>query len=148
MCMSKPISITPFKELHGGQESIYDHIAAEKLAVPDKVIAYLLAAQPVLTAPGVYQHPFIRTRTLPGPDKCTDGRFFWDRDTWKYVLKYNLILPQEFIDHVMSEKGDAFISYCIDRNDDWCEPIKQWKKKQGYVSFLPSKALLDTLYNF
>jgi len=148
MCITNSISVTPFKELRGGQESIYDHISPVKVIIPDKVIAYLLAAKPVLTSPGVYSHPFIEGKKLFGPDICTDGTFFWDRDTWKYVLKYNLTLPRMFIDHIMSEKGDIFISHCIDCNDDWCEPIKRWKKKQGYISFLPSKELLESLDKF
>jgi hypothetical protein len=33
-------------------------------------------------------------------------------DTWKYVLKYHVTLPKEFIDHVMSEEGIAFMEWC------------------------------------
>jgi len=106
MCNTRIISITPYKELHGGKESIYDHISTSSSPPPDKVIAYLRAPDPALVCPGVYDHPFIEGRKLFGPNKCTDGKFFWDSDTWKYVLKYNLTLPQEFIDYVMSEAGD------------------------------------------
>lgn len=146
--MNALLSITPYKELKSGQESIHEHISSEKVILPDKVIAYLLAPQPTLTSPGVYKHPFIESRTLFEPDQCTDGRFCWDRDTWKYVFKFNLLIPQEFIDHVMSDQGDSFIEHCIDHNDSWSTTIKRWKKSQGYIVFLPGKSQLDSLKDF
>ena len=62
----------------------------------------------------------------------TDGKYHWDRDTWKYVVKYHVTLPQEFIDHVMSEEGAAFIERFIDQSDSWSDTIKKLKKRQAF----------------
>lgn len=140
--------ITPYKELRGGLESIHDHVSSSAPMPPDKVIAYLRAPSPSIACPGVYDHPFIEGRKLLGPYKCTDGNFFWDSDTWKYVLKYNLVLPQDFIDYVMSGAGDAFFEECIEKSELWTDAIKAWKKKQGYIAFLPSRSELIALEKF
>ena len=95
------ISITPYKELlYGGEESIYDHIC-EGYSVSDSVITYLKSGQLTLASPGVYPHPFEKGVNLHGPYVYTDGTYCWDRDTWIYVTEYGLMLPQEFVDHVM-----------------------------------------------
>lgn len=99
----KKISISPFKEINCGSESIYDYVKAG-YTVPDKVIAYLRTKSPHLVCPGVYEHPFMKGKTVPGPYLCTDNHYLWERNTWEYVVKYHVTLPQEFIDHVMSEK--------------------------------------------
>ena len=102
------ICLTPYKEIKGGDESIYDHVR-EGYTVPDKVIAYLKMAKPYVMCLGIYEHPFKEGVTLLGPYWYQDGTYSWDRDTWKYVVKYGLELPQEFIDHVMSEEGTRFM---------------------------------------
>ena len=100
----------PYKEIKGGEESIYDHVD-ETFAVPQKVIAYLQTTQPHVVCLGMYKHPF-KEMELSGPYWYNDGEYCWDRDTWKYVLKYHVTLPQDFIDKVMSEKGTAFLDKC------------------------------------
>lgn len=100
--------LTPYKELHWGKESIFDYIDPE-FVVCDKVIQYLQTDESYLVAPGIYEHPFIPSKRLLGPYSYTDGQYYWDRDTWKYVVKYHLKLPKEFIDHVLSDKGTEFI---------------------------------------
>ena len=89
--------------------------------MPDKVIAYLRTAKPFLASPVIYEHPFKEGVTLLGPYLYTDDTYYWDRDTWKYVVKHHLRLPQDFIDHVMSEEGTRFIESQIDENDLWNE---------------------------
>lgn len=133
------ICLTPFKELQIGRESIYDYVQ-EGYAVPDKVIAYLRTTQPYWMSPGIYGHPFKPGKRLLGPYTYTDGKYYWDRDTWKYVVKYHVILPQEFIDYVMSDEGTAFIEQFIDRSDSWSEAVKRWKKEKGFVCLLPDSA--------
>ena len=133
------VCVSPYKEIHCGGESIYDNIEAG-CTVPDKVIAYLRTTKPYIMCPGVYDHPFKKGVRLLGPYMYTDGYFFWDRDTWKYVVKYGLKLPQEFIDHVMSEAGSKFIESCIEENESWSTVIKEWKKKKGFICFLPDNA--------
>ena len=108
----KKINITPFKEIKGGEFSIYDYIE-EGYAVPEKVIEYLQTREPQLMSPGVYSHPFKEGETLLGPYRYGDGKYCWDRDTWKYVLKYHVKLPQDFIEHVLAEEGTAFLKKAI-----------------------------------
>lgn len=136
---NQTVCISPYKEIRCGCESIYDNIE-EGYTVPAKVIAYLRTTTPYIMSPGVYAHPFKKDVHLLGPYMYTDGHFCWDRDTWKYVMKYGLKLPQEFIDHVMSEAGTKFIESCIEKNESWSTTIKEWKKKQGFVCFLPDNA--------
>ena len=54
--------------------------------------------------------------------------------------KAHVTLPREFIDHVMSEEGAAFIERFIDQSDSWSNAIKKWKKRQGFKCFLPGNA--------
>ena len=91
-------------------------------------------------SPGVYEHPFQPGKRLVGPYTYTDGQYYWDRDTWKYVLKYHVTLPQEFIDHVMSEEGIAFMKWCADHSDSWIKTIENWKTNQDMICFLPDDA--------
>lgn len=107
------ICITPFKEIKGGTESIYDYVE-EGYTVPEKVIAYLRTTKPFLLSPGIYEHPFKKDIQLLGPYLYTDDRYYWDRDTWEYVVKYHVRLPEDFINHVMSIEGTAFIEKQID----------------------------------
>ena len=143
--------LTPYKELRPSssslERSIYDYIK-EDYSVPDKVIAYLHAGQPAYMCPGVYKHPFKNGETLLGPYVYTDGYYTWDRDTWKYVIKYRLTLPEAFIDHVMSEKGTAFIAQRIDESEEWSDVIKAWKKREGFMCMLPDNAGEIELENF
>lgn len=68
---TRMICLTPFKEIHGGNESIYDYVE-KGYSVPDKVIAYLRTAKPFLASPGIYEHPFKEGVTLLGPYLYTD----------------------------------------------------------------------------
>lgn len=141
------ICISPFKEIHCGQLSIYDYVKPG-YSVPDKVIAYLRTTQPYMMSPGKYEHPFKKGFRLLGPYLYTDGTYYWDRDTWKYVMKYGVELPQEFIDHVMSEEGTAFIEKCIDDNISWSRETKKEKKLQGFSCYLLNEAEEKELEDF
>ena len=137
--MRQMICLTPYKELRHGKQSIHDYVG-EGYEVPDRVIAYLRTTKPYMMSPGVYEHPFRPGKRLLGPYTYTDGKFYWDRDTWKYVVKYHVTLPQEFIDHVMSDAGKAYIDSFIDQSDSWSDTIKAWKKQQGFICLLPNNA--------
>ena len=131
-----PICLTPFKELCQGRKSIYDYIDPE-YEVPEKVVLYLKTTKPYLMSPGIYSHPFKPEEKLLGPYLYTDGHYSWDRDTWKYVVKYGLKLPQDFIDHVMTDEGTEFIKEQMKSNDSWSSTIQGWEEKDGFRSFLP-----------
>ena len=131
-------NVMPFKEIKGGEESIYDHID-ENFVAPQKVIAYLQTTQPHLVCMGLYKHPFKDT-ILSGPYWYTDGEYYWDRDAWKYVLKYHVTLPQDFIDKVMSEEGTAFLEKCAQSNNSWSKIIGDWKKQPNPLCLMPDDA--------
>lgn len=132
------ICLTPYKELIQGEECIYDHIR-EGYQVPEKVIVYLMTTKPYVMSPGIYKHPFKEGGELCGPYIYTDGRYCWDRDTWKYVMKYGLTLPQDFIDHVMSDEGTRFLEEQGILQESWDKKIAEWET-DGLVSFLPNNA--------
>jgi hypothetical protein len=62
---SKRIFLTSFKEINGGNESIFDHIR-EGYTVPGRVIAYLMMGKLFLMSPGAYEHPFIKGKKSVG----------------------------------------------------------------------------------
>lgn len=136
---AKMFCLTPFKELHLGRESIYDWVE-EGYSVPVKVIAYLKTTEPDMMSPGVYEHPFIPGKRLLGPYCYTDGHYWWDRDTWKYVTKYHVRLPQEFVDFVMSGAGDEFARTHIPYARSWFETIESNYGDEPHANFLPQDA--------
>lgn len=132
------ISVMPYKELCDGTESIYDHID-DSFAVPDKVIAYLKTTHPHMVRMGIYKHPF-KDAELLGPYWYTDGEYYWDRDAWKYVLKYHVTLPQAFIEKVMSEEGTRFLKKCAESDESWAKAIRSFKSQPGTLCLMPDDA--------
>ncbi len=130
----------PYKEIRGGDESIYDHVQPG-YTVPEKVIAYLQIKKPTVMSPGLYAHPFKKEITLCGPYFYGDGKYMWDRDTWKYVVKYHVTLPQDFVDHVMSDEGTRFMEenghYC---SDSWYQTIEDNYGDKPHINELPKDA--------
>ena len=137
--MRRRTCLSPFKELHFGDKSIHDFVQ-EGYTVPERVITYLRTTDPYIMCPGIYEHPFKPGKRLLGPYTYTDGKYYWDRDLWKYVLKYHVTLPQEFIDHVMSDEGKAYIEQFADSSESWSDTLKGWKKQEGMLCLLPDNA--------
>lgn len=122
--------ITPYKELNLGEESIYDYIDFS-FSVPDRAIMYLQTKELYFLCPGIYSHPFQYKKDLLGPYVYTDGYYYWDRDTWKYVVKYGLVLPQQFIDYVMTDDATKFLEQ--KHNSDW-----HLVKHENVLNLLPN----------
>ncbi len=137
--MRSIINLTPYRELKNGELSIYDNIDKNKV-IPDKVILYLRLGNAHIMSPGMYKHPFKSDTTLLGPYIYTDGAYRWDRDTWKYVVKYGLILPDDFIEYVMSEKGTEFIERQIKSRNSWENTIEEMKKSPNGICLLSDDA--------
>jgi hypothetical protein len=145
---SKMVCVMPFKEIHCGEESIYDYVK-EGYQVPDKVIAYLQTTNPYMMCPGIYEHPFKKGESLLGPYMYTDGHYWWDRDAWKYVVKYHVMLPQAFVDYVMSDLGTKYLEEFSRNNESWQATIKDWKESENYdLCLLPDNAGDIELENF
>lgn len=139
MELQRMICLTPYKELHMGDLSIYDYVE-NGYFVTDRVLLYLQTTQPFMMAPGIYAHPFKKDMNLMGPYLYTDGLYYWDRDTWKYVVKYGLKLPREFIHHVMSQAGEAFLKQFAEENDSWGKRVVEWKEQVNTFCLLPEDA--------
>lgn len=117
--MEGMISITPYRELLFGEKSIYDFISKDK-KIDGDVINYLKTENAYLMSPGIYPHPFKPGMQLLGPYIYTDGTYCWDRDTWKYAVKYGLEIPDFFIAHVKSTAGKQFFGdYSRNHNLTW-----------------------------
>ena len=116
--------------------------------VPDKVIAYLKCPNNGLYRMGIFSHLYKPDIRFYGKTVYSDGLYVWDNFTWKYVMKYNLRLPESFIDHVMSEEGTAFIEKAIDESKLWSVTVKKYKKQLGYRCFIPTQSELRELDNF
>ncbi len=133
------ICITPYEELDMGDECIYDYVESG-YSVPQQVLLYLRTTKPYLIRLGIYEHPFRKGVTLLGPYTYTDGVYCWDRDTWKYVVKYGLKLPQDFIDHVMSDAGRVFLEEFAAGEESWQKAIAQLKQEKNTLCLLPEDA--------
>lgn len=117
-------------------------------AAPDKLIAYMRAANYGPVAPGIMNNPFREGCTYHGPYLKTDGRFIWEASEWKYVYKYHVKPTDEFIDYVMSGEGDSVFIDAIEENRDWSDAIKEYKKRLGYKAFLPSHSELKCVEEY
>lgn len=135
----RKVCLTPFRELHLDSESIYDWVE-EGYTVPDKVIAYLKTTMPDIMSPGIYEHPFKPGVRLLGPYCYTDGHYCWDRDAWKYVTKYHVRLPQEFVDYVMSGAGDDFLREHLPDASSWFQQIEDSYGDTSHANLLPKNA--------
>lgn len=135
------ICITPYIEIRGfGNNSIYDYVDKNQIIDPD-VIAYLQTTTPFMMSPGVYAHPFKQGVKLLGPYWYTDGTYVWDRDTWKYVVKYGLKVPDYFVEHVHSQKGKAFLDEFYKDTPSWKITLYKWKKEKRFdIDCLPDDA--------
>lgn len=56
------------------------------------------------------------------------------------MLKYHVTLPQEFIDHVMSDAGTEFLEEQAGQSDSWTGWIKDLKEQEGTLCLLPEDA--------
>ena len=130
------INVMPFDEIKGGELSIYDYVE-EGYTVPEKVIQYLQTREPYMMSPGIYPHPFKDGEQLLGPYWYGDGKYYWDRDAWKYVLKYHVKLPQDFIDHVMSDEGTAFLEKARGNMDSWYQQVEKIEGENRHINLLP-----------
>lgn len=98
-------------EFTKGFGSVHDY-CQKGYRVPGKVLTYLRVVNPCAAAGVIYEHPFIKGKTCTGKTYMTDGKYCWDLDTLEYVLNHDLVLPQDFIDHIMSDYGTEFLNRC------------------------------------
>ena len=70
------------------------------------------------------------------------------KDTWKYVVKYHVTLTQEFIDHVMSGDGKAYLNQFAKENNFCANLIEDLKNRPNTICLLPDDAGEIPLANF
>ena len=56
------------------------------------------------------------------------------------MVKYGLVLPPEFIDHVMSDDGTRFLKQFSENNRSWSSTIGLWKESEDGLCLLPDNA--------
>ena len=92
-----------FRELGGGANAPSLKDVCSLVPLPDRteVVKYLSSAPPFVACPGVegdVLDPSVRTA---GPlHILTDGEWEWPALLAYYVRKYNIELPQDFLDHI------------------------------------------------
>lgn len=89
-----------FKEIENGN---YPEFEATKTAIPEKmkVLKYLKETPSVAVAPAVLRDVFTGERLNMDLYAKSDGTYIWRSDIAYYFDKYNLKLPDEFINHVL-----------------------------------------------
>lgn len=96
------VTIGYYKEIYrNAQESLLDHMSNTPHPHKDELLAYLnnfdaCAAMPMIATDAVDEKTIIGT-----PCEYNDGKFRWRSQIVYYFKKYNVELPQEFIDAVI-----------------------------------------------
>lgn len=119
----------------------------EGYQVPDKVIAYLCAGRSKGAVAHLMQHPFKSDKSI-SCHRYGDEMYTWYKDTWKFVVKYGLQLPKEFIDKVMSLESDIYFQNMIHILYGDKPLLEKHKQSLGYKCFLPSHSQLKELKDF
>ena len=86
-----------FKEHHGNK---YPHFQSTPTAIPNKnqIIRYMKNCKVIAAAPGRMKDAF-DGNIIPGEMLAySDGTYYWGAETIYYFDKYNLKLPDDFID--------------------------------------------------
>lgn len=86
-----------FKEHHGNK---YPCFQATPTEIPNKsqILRYMKNSKVIAAAPGRMKDAF-DGKTIPGEMLAySDGTYYWGAETIYYFDKYNLKLPDDFID--------------------------------------------------
>jgi hypothetical protein len=92
-----------FRELRGGANdpSLKDACGLAPLPDRTEVVKYLCSAPPFIASPGVEGDVLDPSVRVAGPlHILTDGEWAWPAVLAYYVQKYNIGLPQDFLDHI------------------------------------------------
>lgn len=95
------ISVGFFKEYHGDNfpEFQSTHTAIQN---KDKVLEYMKHATVIAAAPGRVRDIFTN-KPVPGEMLAySDGSYYWGSEAIYYFDRYNLKLPEEFINHIVN----------------------------------------------
>lgn len=73
-------------------------------------------------------------------DDCCTGRFWWDRNRWKYATKYHVMLPQEFVEYVILGTGDKLLESHATDTSSWSDRIEEHCRNTPHGNFLLKSA--------
>ena len=101
----EPICIGMYKEIGGDEYSPIGELLSD-FPIPEKaeVLHYLKSAPVVAAAPGIMVDAFTGEHIPGGFLAYYDGVFTWRSDSIYHFEKYNLILPDEFVAHVLKHE--------------------------------------------
>lgn len=68
-----------------------------------KVIEYMKKSKVIAVAPAIVRDIINPNNKIPELFLMTDGKYEWRSDVIYYVEKYDMELPEEFIEYVLSE---------------------------------------------
>ncbi len=83
--------------------SIKDNLSTKEINYKDEILSYLKSGRHVAAACGSAKDIFTGERLKDEWILLSDGEYEWTSDLIYYVEKYNLMLPDDFIIHVLSK---------------------------------------------
>ena len=90
-----------FREMSQGKEtdpSIYDFVKKGDPSLVEKICNYLSNGTTLIVSPGITLDILDEAAGVAGTgSSCTDGIWLWPDDLAYYVRKYNIALPDDFI---------------------------------------------------
>ena len=101
------IWIGEFKETYNDDKypSIHDAVRDKAPEHKEKVLAYLKGGKPVAYAPGYFYDVLNDNAVIMHPAcyEDPDGVYAWRSDVIHYYEKYNIELPADFVEYVLSK---------------------------------------------
>ena len=85
--------------------SMRDFISDEPIPHKDVIVAYLRTGELGSVMIGTMRDVFTGELTGISDHDRSDGEYEWDEGLAYYVDRYNLRLPQDFVDHILERSG-------------------------------------------
>lgn len=93
------IAVGFFKERHGKDYPTFQTTGSD-IPRKNRVLEYLCESKVIAAAPGRIRDIFT-DEAVPGEILAySDGKYYWNSETIYYFKKYNLKLPDEFINEI------------------------------------------------
>lgn len=106
--MNEPVPLGMFREFHEPRspgETIRDFVGPKPHPARNYILSYLRSAERLGYAMELLPDVIDGSYQPEPTSHLTDGHWVWRADLAHYVEKYNLRLPQEFIDTVVARNG-------------------------------------------
>lgn len=99
----KPVGIyrEMYKRGHDDLPSLYENRATQHLEDRARIIGYMTAATPVFDVMGNVTDLLDANESIrSGQSLISDGTWLWRVDSIHYLTRYDLTIPNGFVDHV------------------------------------------------